>query len=392
MIPVMNIERQYRSIQEETDAAVLRVLHSGKYIMDENVKAFEKEFADYLGCSYTIGVGNGTDALVIALRALGIKEGDEVITSAMSFYATAEAISAVGATPVFVDCTKDTYLLDPNGIEKVITERTKAIIPVHLYGQCCDMDKLNAIAKQHHLFVIEDCAQAAGATYKGKKAGNLADMGCFSFFPTKNFGACGDGGAITTSNETLAKICMALRVHGSGANGQFAYHEMNNLPQDNEMDFGDNLPKYYNFLIGYNSRLDELQAAILRIKLRHLDEWNAQRCVIAKKYQTMQHPSIQHPYLDPSSTHIYYVYQLYCENREELIAYLKSKNIGTGKYFPVPLHLQKVYAHLNYQEGDFPNAEMVASNLVAIPMFPELTQEEIEAIIQAVNVYGQSNE
>lgn len=385
MIPVMNIKRQYDSIKEESDKQVLSVLHKGMYINGENVKKFEQEFADYLGCKFTVGVGNGTDALVIALRAIGIKQGDEVITSALSFFATAEAIASVGAIPVFVDCTKNTYLIDPKKIEEKINEKTKAIIPVHLYGQCCDMDEINKIAKKYKLYVIEDCAQAAGATYKGKKAGNLSDIGCYSFFPTKNLGCCGDGGAITTNNEELYRICKALKVHGSGEDGEFAYHLFNQNNTFEKTDFGDNLPKYYNYLIGYNSRLDEIQASILRIKLNHLDEWNQRRQEIAKQYGKVKNNFLEHPYVSNENKHVYYVYQIKTKYREALISYLENNEISTGKYFPVPLHLQKVFEELEYKKGDMPNAEMASENLLAIPMFPELKEEEISKIINALN-------
>lgn len=223
MIPLMNLTRQYQSLEQKLDWAALQVLHSGKYILGEEVAQFEREFAAYCGVKYAVGVGNGTDALVIALLAAGVEQGDEVITCAMSFFATAEAIATVGATPVFVDCTRDTYVIDAEKIEQNVTERTKAIIPVHLYGQCAEMEKINEIAKRHHLYVIEDCAQAAGAEYKGKRAGSMGDMGCVSFFPTKNLGCAGDGGMIITNDEELYNLCQAYRVHGSGINGFLAY-------------------------------------------------------------------------------------------------------------------------------------------------------------------------
>lgn len=388
MISVMDVKRQYASISNEADDAVLQILHNGQYILGENVKAFENEFAQYLGCKKAIGVGNGTDALVIALRALNVGVGDEVITSAMSFYATAEAICSVGAVPVFVDCTEDTYLIDPDKIEECITSKTKAIIPVHLYGQCCKMDEINLIANKYNLKVIEDCAQAAGALYKGKKAGNLGDIGCFSFFPTKNLGACGDGGAITTNDLDLARICLALRVHGSGENGEFAFHKLNNLSQTDKCDFGDNPPKYFNFLVGYNSRLDEIQAALLRIKLSKLDGWNNERIRISELYREIKNDNFTHPFVDENNHHIYYVYQLKCEDRDSFIEYLKQNDISTGKYFPIPLHLQKVFHKFGHREGDFPNAEMVGKQLLAIPMFAELSEDEIKHVIKIIDEYG----
>lgn len=392
MIPLMNLNRQYKSLEKELDETALRVLHSGQYIMGEEVVEFEKEFAAYIGVKYAVGVGNGTDALAIALRAAGIKAGDEVITSAMSFFATAEAIAGVGATPVFVDCTKDTYVIDADAIEAKITERTKAIIPVHLYGQCADMDKINEIAARHNLLVIEDCAQAAGAEYKGRKAGSLGDIGCVSFFPTKNLGCTGDGGIIITDDETLYKQCMAYRVHGSGINGLFTYGKQRNIEvNENDIDFGGNLPKYFNFVIGYNSRLDALQAALLRIKLPHLDEWNDKRRQYAKEYnEGITNPDIVKPTCKEENTHIYYTYVITVENSRELREYLKENDIATGVYFPVPLHLQRVFENLGYKKGDMPNAEYLAEHSLAIPMFPELTEEEIAKVIAAVNSYKES--
>lgn len=388
MIPLMNIERQYESIKKELDEATIGVLSSGKYIMGENVKEFEKEFSEYMEVKYAVGVGNGTDALVIALKACGIKAGDEVITCAMSFFATAEAISSVGAIPVFVDCTSDTYTIDVSKIEEKITEKTKAIIPVHLYGQCADMDEINEIAKKYNLLVIEDVAQAAGTTYKGKKAGSLGDIACVSFFPTKNLGCAGDGGMILTNSNDLVKKCRAYRVHGSGLDGKYTYESINKITDAESIDFGENLPKYYNFLIGYNSRLDEIQAAILRVKLKKLDEWNKTREIIANKYSNLiNNNSIIKPICKEDRSHIYYTYVIKTENREKLREELTKAEISSGVYFPVPLHLQKVYEHLGYKKGDMPNAESIANNSLAIPIFPELTNEEQDKVIELLNKY-----
>lgn len=386
-IPLMNLTRQYQNLKPQIDKAVLDVLASGQYIMGPNVKAFEQEFAAYIGVKYAISVANGTDALRIALLGCQIKENDEVITCGMSFFATAEAISSIGAKPVFVDCTPDTYVLNPSKIEEKITPHTKAIIAVHLYGQCADMDKINEIAHKYNLKVIEDAAQAAGAKYKNKYAGNLGDVGCISFFPTKNIGCAGDGGIITTNNEEIARICRGYRVHGSGLDGNFTYNLLHNINNSSEkLDFGNNLPKYFNFIIGYNSRLDEIQASILRTKLPYLEKWNERRREIADIYnKNIKNPLITKPVLDKNCEHIYYVYVVKVKERDKFRKFLESNNISTGVYFPIPLHLQKVYEHLHYKEGELPYVESLANESVAIPMFPELTDEELRHIINVIN-------
>jgi dTDP-4-amino-4,6-dideoxygalactose transaminase len=387
MIPLMNLDRQYASLQEKLDEAALRVLHSGKYILGEEVIEFEKEFANYCGVKYAVGVGNGTDALIIALQACGIKPGDEVITCAMSFFSTAEAISIVGATPVFVDCTKDTFVIDALEIEKKITDKTKAIIPVHLYGQCADMDKIRKIAEKYNLKVIEDAAQAAGAEYKGQKAGSLGLVGCFSFFPTKNLGCAGDGGIITTNDEGVYKQCLALRVHGSGINGLFTYGKQKDIDVSAEIiDFNGNLPKYFNFVLGHNSRLDALQAAILRVKLPFLESWNSTRRKFAEEYNDeIKNTEIIKPVCGGENLHIYYVYVILTEFRDELRKKMEDEGIATGVYFPIPLHLQKVFENLGYTEGDMPNAEYLAAHGLAIPMFAELTEKERSKVVNVIN-------
>ena len=387
MIPAMNVTRQYASIQNELDQAALEVLHGGQYILGNSVEEFEAEFAAYCDTRYALGVGNGSDALVMALKACGVKAGDEVITTGMSFSATAEAITSVGATPVFVDCTGDTFTIDPNKIEEKISEKTSAIIPVHLYGQCADMDTINNIAKANGLKVVEDCAQAAGATYKGRKAGSLGNVGCVSFFPTKNLGCAGDGGAIVTNDEAIYRQCRAFRVHGSGLDGLFTYGIQNGIEvTEKDMDFNGNLPKYFNFVTGYNSRLDALQAALLSVKLKYLDGWNERRQEISKQYdERITNPAIRKPYVAEGNTHIYYVYAIVTERRDDLRNYLKENGITSGVYFPVPFHLQVVYKGLGYKKGDLPNAEMVADHSMVLPMFPELTQEEIDKVIETVN-------
>lgn len=389
-IPLINLAKQYESIKEDVDAKVLEVLSSSSYIMGENVKCFENEFAKYIGTKHSISVANGTDALAIALKALEIGEGDEVITTPFTFFATAESISAVGATPVFVDVRKDTFNIDSSKIEEKITDNTKAIMPVHIFGQCADMDEINKIAKKYNLKVIEDACQAVGGEYNGKKVGTLGDIACFSFFPTKNLGCAGDGGIIVTNDEDLAIICKGLRTHGSGENGKKAYNLLNNINEEVEEDKStDNTVynpfKYYNYLVGYNSRLDEIQAAILRVKLPHLDEWNESRRANAKYYnEKLFGTALVTPSEDKNVKHVYHMYILQSEKREELVGYLKERGIATGVYYPVPLHLQKAYIDLGYKVGDMPNAEYLSHRTFAIPMFAELANEEKEYIIEEI--------
>lgn len=391
----MNLKKQYSSIKEEVDKKVLEVLSSAQYIMGENVKEFEKEISEYLGIKHSISVGNGTDALVIALKALGIEEGDEVITTPFTFFATAESISFVGATPVFVDVDINTYNIDPAKIEEKITEKTKAIMPVHIFGQPCDMDSINEIAKKYNLKVIEDACQAIGSEYKSQKIGTLSDIACFSFFPTKNLGCAGDGGMIVTNDDELATICRALKTHGSGVNGQKAYNIINNIEEDTAEDNATdntvyNPLKYYNYLIGQNSRLDEIQAAILRVKLRKLDDWNNSRREHARFYnEQLKDTGFVTPFEADNVKHVYHLYILQTENRTELINYLKEKGIATGVYYPVPLHLQKAYKYLGYKEGDLPNAEYLSHRTFAIPMFAELTNEEKEYIVETLKGFGE---
>ena len=357
-IQLINLKKQYETIKEETDKKVLEILSSAQYIMGENVKEFEREISRYLDVKHSISVGNGTDALVIALQALGIGEGDEVITTPYTFFATAESISHVGATPVFVDVDLNTYNIDPAKIEEKITDKTRAIMPVHIFGQPCDMDMINEIARKYNLKVIEDACQAIGSEYKGQMVGNVSDIACFSFFPTKNLGCAGDGGMIVTNDDNLATICKALRAHGSGANGHQAYNLINDIYEETTEDKGTdntvyNPLKYYNYLIGQNSRLDELQAAILRIKLKELDKWNNRRRENAKFYnEELKDTQLVTPFEDKNGKHVYHLYILQSEKRTELVNYLKENGISTGVYYPVPLHLQKAYKDLGYKEGD----------------------------------------
>ena len=392
-ISLIDLKRQYETIKEDGDKAVLKVLNDAKYIMGENVLSFEKEFASYIGVKHAISVGNGTDALIIALKALGIGHGDEVITTPFTFFATAESISFVGATPVFVDVLKDSYNIDPEEIEKAITENTKVIMPVHIFGQAADMDEINKIAKKHGLYVIEDSAQAAGGAYKGKKIGTFSDLACFSFFPTKNLGCAGDGGMIVTDNDDLAVMVKALRTHGSGENGQRAYNILNDIKAEVAEDLNaDNTVynplKYYNYLIGHNSRLDELQAALLRVKLKKLDYWNNMRRTHADFYnENLKGTEFITPVAKDYAEHIYHLYILQSEKRDALCKYLKEKGVATGIYYPVPMHLQKVYKPLGYKKGDLKNSEYLADRTFAIPMFAELREEEKEYIVKCLKEF-----
>ena len=389
-IPLLNLKRQYKNIEEEVNASVLECFKNAQYIMGENVKEFEKEIANKIGVKHAITVGNGTDALIIALKSLGIKEGDEVITTDYTFFATAEAIRFVGATPVFCDVELDTYNIDPSQIEEKITDKTKAIVCVHLFGNACKMDEINDIAKRHNLYVVEDAAQAINSQYKGKNVGNLGDVACFSFFPTKNLGCFGDGGMITTNDDDLATIIRALKVHGSGENGMKAYAILNDEEVEVvEQNSGDNTVynplKYYNYLIGHNSRLDEIQAAILRIKLKHLDEYTENRRSISHGYiEALKDTSLVMPTETEGGKHVFHLFILQSENREEIESKLKEKGIATGTYYKVPMHLQKAFNDLGYKKGDFPNTEYLSERTFAIPLFPEMNDEEREYIINSI--------
>ncbi|WP_315068211.1 DegT/DnrJ/EryC1/StrS family aminotransferase [uncultured Clostridium sp.] len=389
-IPLVDLKAQYKEIEKEVVEAVSRVLSSASYIMGSEVLKFEKEFAEYIGVKHAISVGNGTDALVIALMACGVGEDDEVITTPFTFFSTAESISFVGATPVFVDVEKDTYNIDPSKIEEKITEKTKAIMPVHIFGQSTKMDEIIKIAKTHNLKIIEDAAQAVGAEYKGKKVGTIGDAGCFSFFPTKNLGCAGDGGIITTSDDDIATIARALRTHGSGENGQKAYNLLNGISEnikssEEHDDTVYNPLKYYNYLIGFNSRLDTIQAAILRIKLHSIDNWNEARRKNAKTYdEKLKETDLTLPVIIAEGKSAYNMYVVQAENREEVINKLKEKGVNTGVYYPVPMHLQKVYKDLEYKEGDLPVAEYLSHRTFAIPVFPELSLEQKNYIIDTL--------
>lgn len=388
-IKLMDMQRQHAENAEEYEQAALEVLRSGSYIMGENVKAFENEFAEYMGVKYAVSCGNGTDALHIALRAAGIKPGDQVITTPFTFFATAEAIASVGAIPVFVDCDKQSYCIDPTKIECAITPKTKAIIPVHFYGQPAAMDEINAIAKKHNLIVVEDSAQASGSIYKGKKTGGLGDVGCFSFFPTKTLGCAGDGGMITTNNPQIAEAAKAIRVHGSGVSGLRTYNFLKGQNiLDETKDIDNSAPKYYNFVIGQNSRLDELQAALLRKKLKRLDDFIARRRKHAAIYtEALKESSFITPTDIPDTVNTFYLYALQHPDAEKVTSELKKNGVGTGTYYPVPLHEQRVFENLGYKNGDFPVSEYLSKKTFVIPVYPELTKEEQEFIISILKKF-----
>ncbi len=360
-IPLVDLVAQYHSIKDEIDAAINRVLESGRFILGPEVEEFERLASEYLGTKFSVGVASGTDAILLALDALGIGEGDEVITTPFTFIATTEAIRRRGARVVFADILEDTYNLDPEEIEKKITRKTKAILVVHLYGHPADMDKIMEIAKTHNLKVVEDCAQAFGAEYNGKKVGSIGDVGCFSFFPTKNLGCYGDGGLIVTEDQEVAEKARALRVHGAKS-------------------------KYREYIAdGYKSRLDALQAAILRVKLKYIDEWNEKRREKALLYnELLRNAPIRLPVEKPGCKHIYYSYVIATEERERLQSYLREKGIETVVYYPIPLHLISLYRGLKYKEGDFPRAEKAAEAVLSLPMYPELSEEDIRFICEVV--------
>lgn len=386
-IPLLNLKRQYKYLKKDIEDRFADVMESGAYINGPNTKELEKRMEEYLGVKHAIGVANGTDALVIVLKALGIKEGDEVITTPFTFFATAEAIAVVGATPVFVDVNLDDFNIDCSKIEDAISEKTKAIMPVHIFGTPANMDEINRIAENCNLYVIEDACQAIGAKYKNKMVGGLGDIGCFSFFPTKNLGTYGDGGLITTNDDDLANVCRAIKAHGSGENGEKAFNFLNNIESTVEEDRNSddtvyNPKKYYNYLIGHNSRLDEVHAGILDVKLGYLNAWNDKRIENAKYFdEKLKDLDFKFMKLNEENKNVYHMYILQSENREEITRKLGENGIGYGVYYPVPLHLQKAFDYLGYKEGSLPNAEYLSKRTFAIPVDPELTLKEKEYIV-----------
>ncbi len=362
MIPFVDLKAQYDSIKDEIDEAIQNVLNNTSFIMGEELKKFEEEFAQFCDVKYATGVANGSDALILALRACGIGKRDEVITVPHTFIATTEAITHVGGKIVFVDIDHKTYTIDVSKIEEKISNKTRAIIPVHLYGQPVDMGPIIELAKKYRLKIIEDAAQAHGAEYKGKKIGSIGDMGCFSFYPGKNLGAYGDAGIVVTNNEEIAEKIKLLRNHG----------RINK--------------KYEHDIEGVSSRLDNLQAAILRVKLRHLNKWNNVRRSNAKKYSKLLSDiyGIIPPYEADYAKHVYHLYVIRTEERDKLRENLKSNGIATGIHYPIPLHLQPAYKYLGHRYGNFPITEECSQKILSLPMYAELSENQIMEICYGV--------
>ena len=362
-IPFVSFKPMERELDKELREAFNTVFERSWYIEGKEDEEFEKTFAKYCDSKYCVGAGNGLDALMLALKALDIKQGDEVIVPSNTYIATALAVTYVGATPVFVEPDIRTFNIDPNNIERVISEKTKAIMPVHLYGQPCDMDPIMEIAKKHNLYVIEDCAQAHGATYKGKVIGSFGNAAGFSFYPGKNLGALGDAGATITNDEDLAKKVRALGNYGS--------------------DY-----KYHHIMQGNNSRLDELQAAFLSAKLAHLPRMNEERRRIANMYlEGINNPEVILPYVPEYAVPVWHIFGIRCNRRDELEKFLNDAGIGTNKHYPIPMHLQECYKDLGFKEGDFPIAEEISATELSIPMYYGMTDEEVKYVIDKVNEF-----
>jgi dTDP-4-amino-4,6-dideoxygalactose transaminase len=364
MIPAADVKRQYESIKKEIDDAIRGTIDKGWFVLGENVDHFEKEFAGYLGAKHAVGVGSGTEALHLALVAIGVEAGDEVITVPNTAVPTVSAVSFAGAKPVLVDIDPDFHTMDPEKLEEKITKKTKAIIPVHLFGQSADMDPIMKIAKKHKLKVIEDACQAHGTEYKGKKVGTIGDVGCFSFYPSKNLGCYGDGGMCVTNDGKIAEKLKLLRNYGQKT-------------------------RYHHAIKGFNSRLDEIQAAILRVKLKHLDGWNKKRREIAGKYDVLLKGSdVIPPKAASYSNHIYHLYVIRTKKRDELQEHLKKNGINTIIHYPIPIHLQEAYADLGIKKGSLEISEKAAGEILSLPIFPELTDEEIETVAAKVKSFA----
>jgi len=360
-VPMLDLNAQYASIRDEVQAALNAVLDTQHFILGPQVQALEGEIASYCGRKFGVGVASGTDALILALRAAGIGSGDEVLVPSFTFIATADAVSLLGAKPVFIEIQPESFNLDPQKIISKITSRTKAIVPVHLYGQAADMDPIMEIARQHGLKVVEDNAQAIGATYKGKKTASIGDLGCISFFPSKNLGGYGDGGMVVTDSEELYKRLRGLRSHGG-------------------------TKKYYSEEQGWNSRLDEIQAAILRVKLRHLDEWNAGRRKNAATYDALLNgvSGVTTPRVMAWGDHVFHQYTIRVPKRDAVQKTLAERGIATTVYYPTPIHLQPIYASLGYRQGDLAETERAAKEALSLPMYAELSQLQMERVANAV--------
>ena len=371
-VPLLDLKAQYATIRDEVREAMDRVAESQHFILGPEVVALEKEIADYSQCEFGIGVSSGSDALLVTLMAIDLKPGDEVLMPTYTFFATAGAVARLGARPVFVDIDPLTFNVEPAAIEAAITERTRAIIPVHLYGQMADMASIMEIAKRHNLHVIEDAAQAIGAEHEGRRAGSIGDFGCFSFFPSKNLGGFGDGGMVTTNDQRLADRIKLLRNHGYS-------------------------PKYYNKVVGGNFRLDAIQAAILRVKLKYLDQWTQARQHNAARYRALfeeagvtrdssfsDSEGVVLPTQITEGRHIYNQFVIRAARRDELMAHLKAHQIGTEIYYPVPMHLQECFAGLGHREGEFPVSELAAKETLALPIYPELSEGMIATVVKAI--------
>jgi dTDP-4-amino-4,6-dideoxygalactose transaminase len=364
-IPLVDLKNQYQGIKEEVLAEISQALDGMQLFLGKNVQTFESDFAAYCGVESAIGVGSGTDALHIALRACGIGPGDEVITVSHTFAATVEAIILAGGKPVFVDIDPRTYNMDTSRVEEMINSRTRAIVPVHLYGHPADMDPILELAQTYRLKVIEDACQAHGAEYKGRRTGSMGDVGCFSFYFTKNLGAYGEGGMITTSHPDIAKRCRMLRDHGSG-------------------------DKYHHTLIGINSRLDEIQAAVLRVKLPHLEEWIERRRNLAQAYNAGLPALLQKPQEMPWAKHAYHLYVVRTPQRDQFKDWLQSKGISTGMHYPVPVHLQEAWREYGGGDYSLPVTERITGEIISLPMYPELTEGEIDYICDCIREFSES--
>lgn len=371
-VQLLNLAAQYSKIKKEVLREVKTVCDSQHYVLGKNVSGLEAEIAAYCGAKYAIGVASGTDAILLALMAAGVGAGDKVITTPFTFFATAGSIARLGAIPVFVDIDPRTYNIDPDRLEAALkkgVKGAKALIPVHLYGQCADMDPLKKLSRKYRLSVIEDAAQSIGAEYKGKRAGVLGDMCCFSFYPTKNLGCFGDGGMVTTDNEKLADKVRMLRVHGSKV-------------------------RYYHDEVGANSRLDELQAAILRVKLKYLEDWTAGRIKNGQRYDRLfkkagLEGTVTLPYIEEGNRSVYNQYVVRVPKRDELRAHLASAGVGSEIYYPLPLHMQKCFKYLGYRQGDFPVSEKAAKEALALPIYPELKEAEQKYVVSSIaGFYG----